>query len=54
MSDADVKKILQLEQTVKRLEFQVAQLAQRVNYFERERQRIKTDINHIAGILRKQ
>jgi archaellum component FlaC len=54
MLDVDVKRLLQLEQTVKRLEFQVAQLTQKVNYFERERQRIKTDINHIAGILRKQ
>ncbi len=54
MSDVDAKKIQQLESNLQRLERLVMQLTQRVNYLERERQRIKNDISYIAGVLRRQ
>lgn len=52
MSDVDAKKIQQLESNLQRLERLVVQLTQRVNYLERERQRIKNDITQIAVVLR--
>ncbi len=54
MSDVDAKKIQQLESNLQRLERLVMQLTQRVNYLERERQRIKNDISTIVGVIRRQ
>lgn len=54
MSDVDAKKIQQLESNLKRLEQMVLQLSNRVNYLERERQRIKNDVSQIAGYIRRQ
>ena len=51
MSDVDAKKMQKLESDVKRLERLVSQLTQRVNYLERERQRIKSDVGQIAGYI---
>jgi hypothetical protein len=50
----DAKKIAELESQLKRLEQIVQRLAVKVDYLERERQRIKTDVSHIASVLRKQ
>lgn len=52
MSDVDAKKIQQLESNLQRLERLVLQLTRRVDYLERERQRIKNDISQIVGVLR--
>lgn len=52
MSDVDAKKIQQLESNIKRLELLVLQLTRRVDYLERERQRIKNDVSQIVGVLR--
>jgi prefoldin subunit 5 len=54
MSDLDAKKVRELEDKVRRLEETMRRLTQRVEFFERERQRIKTDINTISNVLRKQ
>ncbi len=50
----DAKKIAELDAQLKRLESIVQRLAIKVDYLERERQRIKTDVSHIASILRRQ
>lgn len=50
----DVRKIKQLEDQVKRLEDMVKRLAARVDYHDRERQRIKNDLSQVAGYLRRQ
>lgn len=52
MIDPDAKKIQQLESTVRRLEQIVMNLAQRVDYLDRERQRLKNEITQIYGSLR--
>lgn len=52
MADQD-RKIKDLEDKIKRLEAMVARLASRVDYHERERQRLKSDVNLIYGALRK-
>jgi outer membrane murein-binding lipoprotein Lpp len=55
MSDSlDAKKVKELEAQLKRLEMIVQRLATKVDYLERERQRIKTDVSHIASVLRRQ
>jgi hypothetical protein len=53
MLDPDGAKIRNLETRVKRLEEIVRRMSQQIDYFERERQRIKTDINTISTVLRK-
>ena len=52
MQTADAKKIQQLESSVRRLEQMVMQLSNRVDYLERERQRVKNDINQLYSSLR--
>jgi hypothetical protein len=47
------KKIKALEDKIKILENVVSKIAARVEYHDRERQRMKSDINTIAGALRK-
>jgi hypothetical protein len=50
----DAKKISELDAQLKRLENIVQRLTIKVEYLERERQRIKTDVSHIASVLRRQ
>lgn len=50
----DAKKMAELEAQLKRLENIVQRLTIKVEYLERERQRIKTDVSHIASVLRRQ
>jgi hypothetical protein len=54
MLDPEVKKVRDLETRVKRLEEVIRRMSQQIDYFERERQRMKTDINTISNVLRKQ
>jgi hypothetical protein len=51
---AEQKKIKELEDKIRNLELMFSKLASRVEYHEREKQRMKTDINHIASVLRRQ
>jgi hypothetical protein len=53
MTDEE-KKIKLMEERLRKLEMLVSKLSTRVEYFEREKQRIKTDINSLANSLRKQ
>jgi predicted RNase H-like nuclease (RuvC/YqgF family) len=52
MAEQD-KKLKDIEDKIKRLEAIVSRLASRVEYHERERQRLKTDLNMIYNALRK-
>jgi len=48
MSNADDIAIKQLKLQMQKLEMMVAQLAKRVEYLSRERQRLKTEIGNIS------
>jgi hypothetical protein len=48
------KKIKELEDRIRKLEMMFSKLASKVEYHDREKQRLKTDINHIASVLRRQ
>jgi len=47
------KKIKDLEERIKKLEMLFSKLASRVEYHDREKQRLKNDVNHIVSVLRK-
>lgn len=53
MSDEQDKKYRDLEKQIMRLERIVEQLAKRIDYLDRERQRTKSDVHEIASHLRK-
>lgn len=50
----EVLKIRELENKIARLEAIVAQLVKRVEFHERERLRVKSDISNIASAIRRQ
>lgn len=49
----EARKIKDLEDKIKRLEAIILKLSSRVDYQDRERQRVRSDINYIYGFLRK-
>lgn len=53
MQEVDVRKFRELEKTVMRLEDIIKRLEQRVEYLERERLRIKNDIQQLSSSVRK-
>ena len=53
MLEADAKKLRELEKHIQRLEHMVMLLQKRVDYHERDRQRIRNDLNQIAGVIRR-
>jgi hypothetical protein len=52
MTDEE-KKIKELELRIKKLEAVVSKIYSRLDYYERERQRMKSNVENIANVLRR-
>lgn len=46
---SDSAKVAELERKLQQLERQVAQMAQRISFLERENQRRRSDVNQLAA-----
>lgn len=53
LNQSDSQKIQMLEQKIKRLEDIIKRLSDRLDYFDREKQRIKSDVSNIFNSLKR-